>query len=597
MLDDGANLQPLRVLQERPEYAFDVVVGNDSGPLGRPLSMLSFVIDAVFFDASVGLFKQHNLLIHLLSSCLIMLLLLQLMRQSKTEHASVLALLATCAWLYSPMYVSTVLYIVQRMAQLAALFSLFGLILYACGRARQQQDKGGWLLILCGLLVGGLAIFAKENAIVFWPLVLLTEMVFFSLRASQPRDRWILRTAVYKVLPALLVALALFAVLKLGRFLEAFYLRDFTLWERILTQSRVLLTYIGEMLFPFRLDFGLFNDDYEVSRGFLSPVTTLYSMIAMAVLVAGAIGCCLREQTRLIGYGLAFFLVAHSVESTILPLEIYFEHRNYLPGVGLFIAAVSAIYQFGYRFLAQRAVTVSVGLVWIAGSLMVSGVIASIWSSASLFTLHSYAGHPGSLRAATEVSILYARAGDVSSSLAYLGRANQQNLESEQVMTVRELSLYCLADQPFPPELLQKLQPDPAWRLHPANESLNVLVQNISSGKCPRFQAQLLADRFEALFLEDTRFPPSTKHFALLAALDNLLQRYDRAERYVQKWLDTKPKAAVGLLMLLYFQLGQGDVQNASLTAGKLEALQAEGLLSVEQEDDLKMFRQALEAG
>ena len=49
--------------------------------------------------------------------------------------------------------------------------------------------------------------------------------------------------------------------------------------------------------------------------------------------------------------------------------------------------------------------------------------------------------------------------------------------------------------------------------------------------------------------------------------------------------------------MLLYFQLGQGDVQNASLTAGKLEALQAEGLLSVEQEDDLKMFRQALEAG
>ena len=349
MLDDGANLQPLRVLQERPDYALDVIFSNDSGPLGRPLSMASFVIDAVFFDASVAMFKQHNLLLHLLIGCLIMLFLLQLLQHQKSGHYALLSLLAACAWLFAPMYVSTVLYVVQRMAQLAALFSLAGLSLYVWGRIRQQSDAGGWLLILFGLGVGGLAVFAKENGIVFWPLLLLTELVFFSLKAKRERDQSILRMAVFKIMPVLIAAGLLVALFNLSRFLEVYYLRDFTLWERILTQSRVLFTYIFQMLFPFRLDFGLFHDNYEVSRGLLSPTTTLFAMLSMCLLVVATIAGCLNRNTRMIGYGLAFFLVAHSVESTILPLEIYFEHRNYLPGVGLFIAIVSLIYQLGYR--------------------------------------------------------------------------------------------------------------------------------------------------------------------------------------------------------------------------------------------------------
>ncbi|MFB3078979.1 MAG: tetratricopeptide repeat protein, partial [Lysobacterales bacterium] len=47
LLDDAANLRPLELLVDQPDLITDVVAGNLSGPLGRPLTMLSFSLEQV----------------------------------------------------------------------------------------------------------------------------------------------------------------------------------------------------------------------------------------------------------------------------------------------------------------------------------------------------------------------------------------------------------------------------------------------------------------------------------------------------------------------------------------------------------------------
>ena len=68
----------------------------------------------------------------------------------------------------------------------------------------------------------------------------------------------------------------------------------------------------------------------------------------------------------LIGYGILFFLAGHALESSIFPLEIYFEHRNYLPAVGLALALVSGLMQLERTMLQTPARLLLVGLVVIA---------------------------------------------------------------------------------------------------------------------------------------------------------------------------------------------------------------------------------------
>ena len=51
--------------------------------------------------------------------------------------------LASCLWLLHALHVSTVLYTVQRMAQLSALFVFAGLLVYSYGRQRQRRSGRG----------------------------------------------------------------------------------------------------------------------------------------------------------------------------------------------------------------------------------------------------------------------------------------------------------------------------------------------------------------------------------------------------------------------------------------------------------------------
>ena len=181
ILDDANNLEGFKVLDLGIITWRDAIFGNESGPLGRPVAMATFLANHWGGTGSVWYYKYTNLMIHLLCGSLIFWLTGRLLwRHVPDEHRWYTALFVAALWLFAPMHVSSVLYIVQRMAQLAALFSFAGLLCYVIGRQNlADRPKMGVPLMFGGLLVFlPLAAFSKENGLLLPGLCFLVLPTF-----------------------------------------------------------------------------------------------------------------------------------------------------------------------------------------------------------------------------------------------------------------------------------------------------------------------------------------------------------------------------------------------------------------------------------
>ena len=116
-----------------------------------------------------------------------------------------------------------------------------------------------------------------------------------------------------------------------------YQLRPFSLTERLLTEGRVLWFYLDLIVAPDLKAFGLYHDDFVVSTGLLSPWTTLPALLGLAGLVL--LAWLARTRAPVVAFGILWFLIGHALESTVLPLELVHEHRNYLPVLGILLAA------------------------------------------------------------------------------------------------------------------------------------------------------------------------------------------------------------------------------------------------------------------
>ena len=320
---------------------------SESGPLKRPLSMLSFAFDHASAGLDPAAFKRTSLAIHLLCGLIIFMLARILMRRlmaanlaQDTRQADLAALLAAGLWLLHPLQLTSVLYVVQRMASLAALFSALGMLAYAVGRERQIKGQKGLHLIGAAYLIClPLASLSKENGVLLPVFLLLLEMFFFRLRATYRHQRTLLITLhlFCAILPGTLGTA--FLIVSPDWILRSYDNRDFGLYERLLTQARALWFYLSVIAVPDITRMGLYHDDFVVSRGLLTPPITGFAVGALAMAVA-LVPFCWRRWPVL-GFSVLFFLAAHALESSFFGLEMVHEHRNYLASFGPLLA-------FGY---------------------------------------------------------------------------------------------------------------------------------------------------------------------------------------------------------------------------------------------------------
>jgi hypothetical protein len=446
IVDDLPNLKPFGDLERGLISWRDVIADNQSGPLRRPLAMLSFLADFYIGDGRVFQFKLTNLLIHLLCALLIYMLARLLFARHRTMEPQARkwwALLAMALWLTAPLFASTVLYVIQRMAQLATMFSLCGLVLYVYGREQLDVSfrRGAVFILAAYLLALPAAVLSKENGLILPLLILVTEIFWFGFVGSDNAVR-LLRTvhAVFAVVPVIAGTIWFFT--HLGVFVSRYAGRDFTLAERLMTQTRVVWDYLGQLFLPNGLRMGVIHDDFPISRGLAEPPMTAIAMAAWVVLTIVLLIFRKSATIRLLAFGLTFFLTGHLIESTVFPLEIYFEHRNYLPATGLFIGAVGVAAHLCHRFEGLRRVAVFLAIIPLLTGFVTYQRVMS-WQSAEAIALMAENSHARSPRLQTALISRYLRDSELDEAKRHI------NTHAELVggrtvgHALHELQAYC----------------------------------------------------------------------------------------------------------------------------------------------------------
>lgn len=404
----------------KPDSLRRAAFSNQSGPLKRPLPALTFGLNHYVAGgfADTFVYKATNLVIHLVNAILVYWLSFLLLRQLSSRQLSIpdrlrswLPSLIAAAWTLHPLLLTSVLYVVQRMTSLSALFVFAGLITFVYGRQRLQQGGHyGYLLMTLGLIAGVLlGLTSKENAALLPLLLLVVELIIFDRTMTSANTRrglyWYYGLMVLLPVVAALLWLALHPQV----ILNGYSGRDFTLSQRLLTEARVLWFYVGLTLFPRIGAFGIYHDDIAISTGLLTPWTTLPATLGLIGAAAAALA--LYRRYPLFSFAVLWFLVAQSMESSFIPLEIAHEHRNYLPSFGIIMAGIS-----GVTLAAQKLRRPQLGTALLAFYIAVfAGVTysrAHTWASEEQIIETAAQNHPRSARSQYILAELYSQKGD-----------------------------------------------------------------------------------------------------------------------------------------------------------------------------------------
>ena len=360
VLDDASNIPQTKIDNLSLLSISDVAFDNTSGIFGRPIPVATFALNHYFGGGTPHAFKVTNLAIHVFNTLLVFIfsrLILPTIFSgysiSNKNNIFFVALTISAIWALHPIQVSTVMYSVQRMTMLMTTFTLLAMITYIRARAASQNRS---IASPCLLLVTGLftilACFSKENGVLIILYIGLLEILIRKSRldkSTSESERLFSNSILVLITLSLTIGAALF-IYKFDHFMTAYQIRDFTLSERIGTEANILVQYLKNILLPNISNMNLYLDDFQIS-GIISA-DSLKSYLILSIPLIVAVAC--YQFNPLITFGVVFFFLSHSLESTIIPLELAFEHRNYTGTIGLSIAVVAAVTQILRRLKIER---------------------------------------------------------------------------------------------------------------------------------------------------------------------------------------------------------------------------------------------------
>jgi protein O-mannosyl-transferase len=339
-------------------------LSGTAGPLGRPVSMLSFAIDSYLYGMTPYFFKLTNTIIHTLNTILVFFFCNKLLKLPKFNKLLApsspviifLSFLISLIWAISPININSSLYIVQRMNELSFFFVLIGCLVYLHVRTSKHLNTVKQLLFFILLsLILSLAILSKENGLLLVPLLMLLE--FFLLYKNKEKNNQIFFYCTFIVFLVLPVFIVIFYLINTKISLLSYAGRDFTVFERSLSQLRVVIYYIKQLLIPDIYQLSYLNDDFPKSTSLFQPISTLTSLIFW--LSSLFFSMYYHKKYPWLIFSLLWFWIGHSIESTIIALEMFFEHRNYLPSFGIIFLLIIGGY---FYFKKIKSNTVKWGL-------------------------------------------------------------------------------------------------------------------------------------------------------------------------------------------------------------------------------------------
>ena len=347
VFDDNPNIVDngyLKIDQFSFEDLWQASISSSSGPLRRPVSMLSFAINHVLTGMDPWWMKVTNLCIHIFNALILLLVLRQVftrLYQNNEKIVMIAPLIITTVWLVHPIHITSVSYIVQRMTLLSATFVLLALYGYLKLRALKLCGWRSYLLSLSILIFWLLGLFSKETAVLLSIYIFVIEWCLYGFR-SESRQEKIHLSTLWILLAIPWVGAFIYILYQPSFILDGYVQRDFIIVERVLTEFRIVIEYLRLIIIPDIRHMGIFHDDIVLSRSLLNPVSTLLSLLLIIGLLVLAIR--LKPKLALFSLGILWFFGGHVLESSIYPLEIMFLHRNYLPSVGILLVLTEVGY-------------------------------------------------------------------------------------------------------------------------------------------------------------------------------------------------------------------------------------------------------------
>jgi tetratricopeptide (TPR) repeat protein len=317
--------------------------GFDSYSSSRPIANISFALNYYFNGKDTFGYHLVNTLIHATAGIFLYFFIKTTLSlpalRSRYEMQKWIAFITALIWLVHPLNTQSVTYIVQRMNSMAAMFYIMALFFYAKGRLAQVKNRR-WLWLGGCAMAGILSFGSKQTAATLPFFIFLYEWYFFQDLSWSWLKRNILPVAGVLFLFGVL-ALLYMGVHPLERILNGYNGRDFTLLQRVLTEFRVVIFYISLLMFPHPSRLNL-DRDFSLSHSLIDPFTTVLSIAAIAFLVG--LACYLAKKQRLASFCILWFLGNLIIESSVIALEIIFDHRTYLPSMLVCLMAVVILY-------------------------------------------------------------------------------------------------------------------------------------------------------------------------------------------------------------------------------------------------------------
>lgn len=419
--DDHVNLFALETFLAQGDW-LAVVGSGQSGPGGRSIALASFLIDAPAWSHDPGPFLRTNTMIHGLNGLLLALVYLQLAKLAgvRAEARNTVALVAAALWLTLPLLASSTLLVVQRMTTLAATFMLLGLLVHLLGRAQAIRRPGRGIPMMWLGLGGGtvLGFLTKEHAALLPLLALVIEATLARGRPAPRGVGWQATKLLLLTLPSGIVAAYVLSRIPGANFSH----RDFSLPERLATQTVILWDYLRLMFLPRVAEFSPFHDSHPVYR-WSDPIVWLAAGAWVAVLLVAALRI---RQWPLFAFAVFWFLGAHLIESTAIPLELYFEHRNYFPAIGPVFALIAGTVGVATRFQWGRLAGIA-GAAYLSLMAAMLLQVTSLWGQPALAAEMWHMQAPESRRAAAYLSEELMATGDFRTAYAVLKQAQEHN--------------------------------------------------------------------------------------------------------------------------------------------------------------------------
>ncbi len=314
-------------------------------PSNRPVANISFALNYYFHEYNIMGYHLVNVLIHITTGILLYFFVKFTLNMPSFRFESRLyhwiPFFTALIWLVHPIQTQSVTYIVQRMNSMAAMFYVLSLLLYVTAR-RTSAKRKKWFLFSGCIISALLALGSKEIAATLPLMIFLYEWYFF----QDLSKTWLKNHRSFLISVMILVLFVAFLFLgphPVEKIVSSYNLRDFDLTQRVLTQFRVMIFYLSLLIFPHPTRLNV-EHDFPLSHSLFDPLTTIFSM----GIVMGLFGLSLfiAKKQRILSFCILWFLGNLVIESSVIPLEIVFEHRLYLPSMLIILVTVTAVIRY-----------------------------------------------------------------------------------------------------------------------------------------------------------------------------------------------------------------------------------------------------------